>query len=168
MFPQIIIISPVSGLAPVPSFPLVASLAYRLCPVSFWTRISKSFQTVVISGKCQHDTIQMEQISLNGTICQSVSDARAQSKLEPSQTHPEQEARHLSCSELQSHRSECGDEDEQRHTLEVELIERNRKSLLEFRSLSCEVVHELLSPPGASGFHLLRYWWGADILWIAT
>lgn len=140
MFPQIIIISPVSGLAPVPSFPLVASLAYCLCPVSFWTRISKSFQTVVISGKCQHDTIQMEQISLNGTICQSVSDARAKSKLEPSQTHPEQEARRLSCSELQSHRSECGG----------------------------EVVHELLSPPGASGFHLLRYWWGADILWIAT
>lgn len=87
----------------------------------------------------------MEQISLNGTICQSVSDARAKSKLEPSQTHPEQEARRLSCSELQSHRSECGDEDEQRHTLEVELSERNRKSLLEFRSLSCEVVHELLS-----------------------
>lgn len=152
MFPQIIIISPVSGLAPVRSFPLVASLAYCLCPVSFWTRISKSFQTVVISGKCQHDAIQMEQISLNGTICQSVSDAWAKSKLEPSQTHPEEEARQLS-SELQSHRSECGrPEDGQRHALEVEFSsKRNRKSLLVFRSFSCVLVW-VAQPPRPVGF----------------
>lgn len=81
-------IPPVSGLAPAP----LASLAYCLCPVLLRTRSRKSSQTVVISVKCQHDTIQMEQISLNGTICQSVSDAWAKSKLEPSQ---ETEARHL-------------------------------------------------------------------------